>query len=188
MWTGLQNESLAFVVTDHCPFTMAQRQGKRRTPEFRRLPEGTISIAPEMSWADAAPPFNQMPGGAPGIETRLSLVYHFGVNQGRLSLNQFVNVTSTAAAKRYGLYPQKGTITPGADADLVLLDPNHEMTITAKILHQNCDYTPYEGFHLKGWPSTVLSRGKVIVQNGKFVGVQGQGRYLKRNRGKNRND
>jgi len=180
MWEGLGDGCLDFVVTDHCPFTLAQKQGQRRTPEFRRLPGGAVSAPSEAPWSDGLPPFNQIPGGVPGVETRLPLVYHFGVNQGRLSLNQFVDVTSTAAARLFGLYPQKGTITPGADADLVLFDPNHEVTVTADVLHQNCDYTPYEGMQLKGWPRTVLSRGEVIVRNGQFVGSEGQGRYLKR--------
>jgi len=110
----------------------------------------------------------------------LHLVYHFGVNEGRLSLTEFVNLTSTAAAKLYRLYPRKGTIAPGADADLVLFDPGREVTISAESLHQNCDYTPYEGFRVKGWPRTVLSRGEVIVRDGEFVGKEGRGRYLKR--------
>jgi len=180
MWEGLGDGSLDFVVTDHCPFTMAQKQGQRRTPEFRRLPEGAVSAPSEAPWSDGLPPFNHIPGGAPGVETRVPLIYHFGVNQGRLSLNQFVDVTSTAAARLFGLYPQKGTITPGADADLVLFDPIHKVTVTADALHQNCDYTPYEGIRLKGWPRTVLSRGEVIVRNGQFVGSEGRGRYLKR--------
>jgi len=180
MWEGLGEGCLDFVVTDHCPFTMAQKQGQRRTPEFRRLPGGSVSAPAEVPWSDGLPPFNQIPGGASGVETRLPLVYHFGVNQGRLSLNQFVDITSTAAARLFGLYPQKGTITPGADADLVLFDPTHEVTVTADVLHQNCDYTPYEGMQLKGWPRTVLSRGEVIVRNGQFVGSEGWGRFLKR--------
>ena len=180
LWQGLRDGSLGFVVTDHCPFTLAQKEGRRRTPEFRRLPGGAVSSPPEAPWSEGPPPFNQIPGGAPGIETRLALVYHFGVNQGRLSLNQFVAVTSTAAARLFGLYPQKGTIAPGADADLVLFDPNREVTIAAGALHQNCDYTPYEGFRVKGWPSTVLSRGEVIVRDGEFVATPGRGRFLKR--------
>jgi dihydropyrimidinase len=202
MWAGLEDGSLDFVVTDHCPFTLAQKRGERRTPEFRRLPQGSIARSaepsrqslqvPESPWSakyprsarrvkgDGLPPFNQIPGGAPGVETRVPLVYHFGVNQGRLSLNQFVYLTSTAAAKLYGLYPQKGTIAPGADADLTLFDPNCEVTITATALHQNCDYTPYEGMQVKGWPRTVLSRGEMIVRDGRFVGAEGRGRYLRR--------
>ena len=180
MWAGLQDGSLDFVVTDNCPFTLAQKRGQRRTPEFRRLPGGTIRSEPEAPWCEGLPPFNQIPGGAPGIETRMPLVYHFGVNEGRLSLTEFVNLTSTAAAKLYRLYPRKGTIAPGADADLVLFDPGREVTISAESLHQNCDYTPYEGFRVKGWPRTVLSRGEVIVRDGEFVGKEGRGRYLKR--------
>ncbi len=180
MWAGLSDGSLDFVVTDHCAFTMAQKRGQRRTPEFRRLPEGKVTNPPEAPWSEGLPPFNQIPGGGPGIETRLPLLYHFGVNEGRMSLNEFVNASSTAAAKLYKLYPRKGTIAPEAEADLVLFDPNKEVTITAEALHQNCDYTPYEGYKVKGWPQTVLSRGEVIVRDGKFVGQTGRGGYLKR--------
>ena len=180
MWEGLKDGSLDFVVTDHCPFTLAQKRGQRRIPEFRRLPGGVVTTPPEAPWSDGLPPFNQIPGGAPGVETRVPLVYHFGVNQGRLSLNQFVDFTSTAAAKRFGLYPRKGTIAPGADADLVLFDPSLEVTITTEVLHQNCDYTPYAGMQVKGWPKTVLNRGEVVVRDGRFVGSEGRGRYLER--------
>ena len=180
MWAGLQSGELDFVVTDHCPFTLAQKRGQRRTPEFRRLPDGVHPAPPEAPWSNGDPPFNQIPGGAPGIETRLPLMYHFGVNEGRLSLEQFVNLTSTAAARLYGLYPRKGTIAPGADADLVLFDPLREMTIAAASLHQNCDYTPYEGFHVRGWPKTVISRGQVIVRDAQFVAAPGRGNYLAR--------
>jgi dihydropyrimidinase len=190
MWAGLQTGGLDFVVTDHCPFTLAQKSGKRRMPEFRRLPDNSseadaaglrkLENAPEEPWANGLPAFNQVPGGAPGIETRLPLVYHFGVNEGRLSLSEFVNLTSTAAARLYGLYPRKGTLAPGADADIVLFDPGREVTITAEGLHQNCDYTPYEGMRVTGWPTMVLSRGEVIVREGRFVGRAGRGEYLKR--------
>lgn len=180
MWDGLREGILDFVVTDHCPFTMAQRLGQRRTPEFRKLPRGVVANPPEAAWSNELPAFNQMPGGAPGIETRVPLMFHFGVNAGKLSLNQFVNVTSTAAAKLYGLYPRKGTLAPGADADIVLFDPTREVTITAQALHQNCDYTPYEGIRVRGWVHTVLVRGKVIVEEGVFKGKAGGGKYLKR--------
>ena len=180
MWAGLQTGELDFVVTDHCAFTLAQKRGQRRTPEFRRLPDQVLQNPPEAPWSAGDPPFNQIPGGAPGIETRVPLVYHFGVNEGRLSLEQFVEVTSTAAARRYGLYPRKGTIAPGSDADLVLFDPRREMTIRADSLHQNCDYTPYEGFQVRGWPRTVISRGQVIVRDEQFVAEPGRGSFLKR--------
>jgi dihydropyrimidinase len=180
MWAGLADGSLDFVVTDHCPFTLAQKGGQRRTPEFRRLPAGRVATPPEAAWSEGEPAFNQVPGGAPGVETRIPLVYHFGVNQGRLSPNQFVNLTSTAAAKLFGLYPRKGSILPGADADVVLFDPGYEVTISAAELHQNCDYTPYEGMRVAGWPRTVISRGEIIVRDGHFVGSEGRGQYLKR--------
>jgi dihydropyrimidinase len=174
LWHGLQHGKLNFVVTDHCPFTLAQKRGERRTPG------GTVAATPETPWSDGVPPFNLIPGGAPGIETRLPLLYHFGVNQGRLSLNQFVSVTSTAAARLFGLYPSKGTIAPGSDADLVLFDPRHEVTISADTLHQNCDYTPFEGWQVTGWPRFVLSRGDIIVRDGQFVDSAGRGNYLSR--------
>jgi dihydropyrimidinase len=180
MWAGLQSGELDFVVTDHCPFTLAQKRGQRRTPEFRRLPGQVVENPPEAPWSEGDPPFNQIPGGAPGIETRLPLVYHYGVNAGRLSLEQFVQVTSTAAAQRYGLYPRKGAIAPGSDADLVLFDPQRELTIRADRLHQNCDYTPYEGFRVRGWPRTVISRGQVIVRDEQLVAAPGRGHFLKR--------
>jgi dihydropyrimidinase len=180
LWDGLRDGILDFVITDHCPFTMAQQLGRRRTPEFRKLPTGVVNNPAEPAWSNEIPAFNRMPGGVPGIETRVPLVFHFGVNQGKLSLNQFVNVTSTAAAKLFGLYPRKGTLAPGADADIVLFDPARKVTITAATLHQNCDYTPYEGTRVQGWARTVLARGKVIVEDGKFKGKPGDGKYLPR--------
>ena len=110
----------------------------------------------------------------------MPLVYHYGVNAGRLSLEQFVEFTSTAAARRYGLYPRKGLIAPGSDADLVLFDPQLEVTIRAADLHQNCDYTPYEGLALRGWPRTVISRGQVIVRDEQFLAAPGRGSFLQR--------
>lgn len=180
LWNGLRDSVLDLVVTDHCPFTLAQRLGKRQTPEFRKLPTGVVINPPEPAWSHELPAFNQMPGGAPGIETRVPLMFHFGVNAGKLSLHQFVNVTSTAAAKLYGLYPRKGTLAPGADADVVLFDPTREVTIHAQSLHQNCDYTPYEGMRVRGWVHTVLVRGQVLVEAGQFVGKPGSGKYLQR--------
>jgi dihydropyrimidinase len=180
MWAGLQDGALDFVVTDHCPFTLAQKRGQRRTPEFRRLPDGLHLSAPEEPWSPDLPPFNQIPGGAPGIETRLALAYHFGVTAGRLTLPQFAQVTSTSAARLYGLFPRKGALVPGADADLVLFDPAREVTLSAEWLHQNTDYTPYEGFQVRGWPRTVISRGEVIVRDEVFVGAAGRGHFLPR--------
>jgi dihydropyrimidinase len=180
MWRGLQDNALAFVVTDHCPFTRAQRSGKRRTPEFRKLPDGKIEMPAEEAWSNEVPPFYKLPGGGPGIETRMLLTYQFGVNEKRLALNPFVAHTSTNAAKLYKLYPRKGTLAPGADADVALWNPQREVTLTADALHQNVDYTPYEGWRVRGAPQTVLARGAVVVRDGKFAGTQGRGAYLPR--------
>jgi dihydropyrimidinase len=180
MWAGVQSGALDLVVTDHCPFTLAQKRGQRRTPEFRRLPGGTVAMPAEAPWSDEAPAFNRIPGGGPGIETRLPLVYEHGVNAGRISVNQFVALTSTNIARRFGLYPRKGSLAPGADADLVLWDPQREVTLSAASLHQNCDSTPYEGQTVTGYPRTVLRRGQVVVEDGAFVGEAGTGQYLRR--------
>lgn len=175
MWEGLVAGDIDFTITDHCPFTTAQRTGKRRTPEFRKLPSGRVQSSPEDPWSSDMPPFYRMPGGGPGIETRVPLMYHYGVVKGRMSLSRFVDVTSSAAAKVFGLYPRKGTLAPGADADIVLFDPAEERVLHASALHQNCDYTPYEGMTLKGWPRTVISRGRVLVENFEWTGGNGGG-------------
>jgi dihydropyrimidinase len=180
LWAALRQGGLDLVVTDHCPFTLAQKAGRRRTPEFRRLPGGTVQNPPEPPWSEGLPPFNRIPGGGPGIETRLPLLFHLGVNAGRLTLSQFVNVTSTAAARRFGLYPRKGSLAPGADADVVVWDPAREVELSAEGLHQNCDYTPYAGRRVRGWPEAVFSRGRPVVEGGAFTGAAGAGRYVRR--------
>jgi dihydropyrimidinase len=180
MWAGLRDGALDFVVTDHCPFTAAQKRGERRTPEFRRLPTGTVANPTEAPWSDGLPAFNRIPGGGPGLETRLPLLYHHGVNAGRLTPNQFVALTSTNIARRFGLYPRKGSLAPGADADIVLWDPRREVVLRAATLHQNCDSTPYEGQAVTGYPRTVLRRGQLVVDDGRFVGQPGTGRFLRR--------
>ena len=124
--------------------------------------------------------FSKIPNGAPGIETRMSLVYDGGVRTGRISLNRFVELTSTSPAKIFGLFPRKGTIAPGSDADIVIFDPNRKMTLSARTHHMKVDYNPYEGREVTGVTDTVLSRGRVIIENGKFVGPAGAGNFLKR--------
>ncbi|WP_336801088.1 dihydropyrimidinase [Kaistia sp. MMO-174] len=123
--------------------------------------------------------FSKIPNGAPGIEERLTLVYQ-GVNEGRFSVNRFVEMVSTTPARLFGLYPQKGSITVGSDADLVIWDPNATATIRQENLHHASDYTLYEGRKVRGLPMTVLRRGEVIVENREFVGGEGGGRYLQR--------
>jgi dihydroorotase-like cyclic amidohydrolase len=124
--------------------------------------------------------FSKIPNGAPGIEFRMSLLYDGGVRQGRLSLARFVDVTSTAPARVFGLYPRKGTIAPGSDADLVVFDPNRTARISAATHHMRVDYNPYEGREVTGIVETVLSRGRTIVEHGRFVGRAGAGAFLRR--------
>jgi dihydropyrimidinase len=155
LWRGLAFNDLQCISTDHCPFCMKEK----------RLGEHD---------------FSKIPNGAPGIETRMSLVYDGGVREGRISLNRFVELTATSPAKIFGLFPRKGTIAPGSDADIVVFDPNRTMTLSAKTLHMNVDYNPYEGRQVTGATDTVLTRGRVIIENGKFVGGKGGGSFLKR--------
>ena len=155
LWRGLAYNDLQAISTDHCPFCMKEKElGKND--------------------------FSKIPNGAPGIETRMSLVYDGGVRPGRISLNRFVELTSTSPAKIFGLFPRKGTIAPGSDADIVVFDPNRTITLSARTLHMNVDYNPYEGRQVTGATDTVLSRGRPVIEDGKFVGRPGAGAFLKR--------
>ncbi len=124
--------------------------------------------------------FTKIPNGGPGIEHRLSLVFTGGVHGKRFSLNRFVELVSTTPAKLFGLYPRKGTIAVGADADLILFDPNKEEIISAKTHHMKVDYSMFEGIRVKGVPRQVLVGGRLVIDKGKFVGKPGQGQFLKR--------
>jgi dihydropyrimidinase len=157
LWRGLAGGDLQAVSTDHCPFCMKEQK--------------------ELGRDD----FSKIPNGAPGIETRMSLVFDGGVRTGKISMNRYVELTSTSPAKIFGLFPRKGTIAPGSDADVVVFDPAKKQTLSAKTLHMKVDYNPYEGREVTGAAETVLSRGRVIVENGKFVGRAGAGSFLKRN-------
>ena len=156
LWDGLKHDHLQVVSTDHCPFCFADQKTLGKDD------------------------FTKIPNGGPGIENRLQLIYHHGVNAGKLSLNRFVELTSTTPARLFGMYPRKGEIAPGSDADLVLWDPNAVHTISAKTHHMRVDYSMFEGFQVKGNARTVLSRGEVIVDSGRFAGKPGRGNYLKR--------
>ena len=156
LWRGLAGNDLQCVSTDHCPFCM---KGQK-----------------DLGIGD----FSKIPNGAPGIETRMSLLYDGGVARGRISVNRFVELTSTAPAKIFGLFPRKGTIAPGSDADLVIFDPEKKLTLSHATLHQRVDYTPYEGRVVQGATETVISRGEVIVENGLYVGRAGRGEFLRR--------
>ena len=156
LWDGLKDDHLQVVSTDHCPFCFEDQKILGKDD------------------------FTKIPNGGPGIENRLQLIHHYGVNSGKLSLNRFVEIASTAPARIFGMYPQKGEIAPGSDADLVIWDPNAAYTIGAKTHHMRVDYSMFEGFECRGNARTVLSRGEVIVDGNRFLGKPGRGRYLKR--------
>ncbi len=162
LWRGLKFNDLQNVATDHCPFCM-------------KVPAGS-AVGKELGKND----FSKIPNGAPGIETRMVLMYDGGVAAGRISMNRFVEITSTSPAKIFGMFPKKGTIAVGSDADIVILDPNREQTISVKTHHQNVDYNPYEGRRVKSVVETVLSRGDLIIENEKLVAKPGRGKYVKR--------
>ncbi len=159
LWRGLAGGDLQVISTDHCPFCMKEQKERGRHD------------------------FSKIPNGAPGIETRMSLVHDGGPASGRISLNRWVELTSTAPAKLFGLFPRKGTLAPGSDADIVIFDPVAAQTLAARTLHMNVDYNPYEGRCVRGVSETVISRGEVIVEKGRFTGREGAGRYLKRGQG-----
>src|SRR5213082_2298811 len=155
LWKGLKMDDLQVISTDHCPFCMKEQK--------------------ELGKDD----FTKIPNGAPGVEHRVSLIYN-GVVENRISLNRFVELTSTAAAKMFGLFPRKGTIAVGSDADIVVFDPEREQTLSVKTSHMNVDYNAYEGKKIKGVVETVLSRGSIVIDKGEFKGKSGNGQFLKR--------
>ncbi|MDR3336504.1 MAG: dihydropyrimidinase [Treponema sp.] len=155
LWKGLVKD-IDTVATDHCPFFF-------KTQKILGKDD-----------------FTACPSGAPGIEERIPLLFSFGVKGNRISLRRFTELCSTSPAKLFGLYPQKGVIREGADADLVIIDPEAETVLTQKRLHGNVDYTAYEGFKLSGYPVCTVSRGELIVRDGKFTGSAGRGKFIKR--------
>ncbi|MCB0045180.1 MAG: dihydropyrimidinase [Caldilineaceae bacterium] len=152
LWRGLANGALAMVSTDHCPWTRAEKD---------------------------QPDFSLVPGGVPGIETRLSLIYHHGVRTGLISPSRWVEICCTEPARRMGL-SRKGRLAPGYDADVVIFDPTRRRTLSVNTLHELCDWTPYAGMTLTGWPRTVLQRGRLLVEEEEFVGAPGDGTFIKR--------
>jgi dihydropyrimidinase len=163
LWKALANNTLQAVSTDHCPFWY----------------EGGINgriAGKELG----KPSFDKIPNGVPGIEDRMAVMWQHGVNGGRFSANRFVEITSTNPAKIFGLYPRKGTLSVGADADIVVWDPAKQHTISARSHHMRTDYNIYEGMTVQGWPSQVLLRGKTIVDGERWLGQQGSGQFLRR--------
>lgn len=159
-WEGLQQGVFSVFSSDHCPFRYNDTRGKL-------VPKGRTS-------------FRWVPNGIPGVATRLPILFSEGVVAGRIDLNRFVALTSTNHAKMYGLYPRKGTIAVGSDADIVIWDPERRVTVTHALLGDGSDYTPYEGREITGWPSITMVRGEVIAHDGKLVGKRGFGQYLTR--------
>jgi dihydropyrimidinase len=156
LWKGLVKDDLQVVSTDHCPFDFEGQKDLGRD-DFRKIPNGL-----------------------PGIEDRVDLLHDGGVVGGRISKERWVEVISTAPAKLFGMYPRKGSVSVGADADLVVYDPEHKRTISAKTHHMDVDYSCYEGRTVQGSSDVVLSRGSVIVRDGQFTGSKGHGRFVKR--------
>jgi dihydropyrimidinase len=157
LWGGLARGELQAVATDHCPFTLADKTRGRED-------------------------FSMIPNGAPGIETRMMLLWDGGVRAGRIDPRRFVELTSAGPARLFGLWPRKGTIAVGSDGDLVLWDPERETTLSAATLHMRVDSNPYEGRRVRGAPVVVISRGEVIVDHGEWKGRSGRGCFLKRER------
>lgn len=156
LWNALVHGEIDVVSTDHCPWNYRGQKDHGRED------------------------FTLIPSGMPGIETRLTLLWSEGVGKGRLSPEQFVSLTATTPARLFGLAPRKGNIAVGADADLVIWDPQQEITLSASGLHQRVDYCPYEGWSVRGYPRVVVLRGEVVVRDGQFVGRRGQGYFVPR--------
>ena len=155
LWQGVEEGDIAVIGTDHCPFF-----GKQKDKHAKN--------------------FTKIPLGLPGVETLMPLTYTYGVRRGHISVNQMVQVLSANPAMVFGMYPQKGILQPGSDADIVIFDPEKKVTLRAKKLNMNTDYSPYEGLKLVGYPEMTFLRGKLIVNKGKYVGDKGDGKYIKR--------
>jgi dihydropyrimidinase len=157
VWRGLRNGTFQVFSSDHAPY---------RYDETGKLLKGDKTT------------FKDTANGVPGIELRVPLLFSEGVRTGRLDLNRFVALTATNHARLYGLYPKKGTIAVGSDADIAIWDPDREVNVSASMLHDNTGYTPYEGRHITGWPVTVISRGRIVVEDGTLKAERGSGNFL----------
>jgi dihydropyrimidinase len=157
LWAGINQGLIQVVGTDHCPFTWEQKQKGKDD-------------------------FSKIPNGHPAIEHRIEFMYSEGVRKGKISLNKFVEICSTNAAKIFGMYPKKGTIAIGSDADIVIFDPNEKHTVSAKTHHMNCDYSSYEGWEVTGKTEMVLLRGQIAIENETCKLKPGDGKFIKRNK------
>ena len=170
LWKGLNDGIIDFVISDHCPFTKDQKRGKRTKPDYRLVYNQDLSMnktfdTTSEKWTKKNPEIQEIPQGFAGVETRMILMYHYGVVEKRISLQKFVEVTSTNAAKRYGLYPRKGLLERGSDADIVIIDPNEQTKIKAEKLHQNTNFCPFEDMIVNGKIKTVFIRGNKLFDN-----------------------
>jgi dihydropyrimidinase len=156
LWNGLRDGLVQTVATDHAPFDFKKQKSMGKND------------------------FTKIPNGIPSLEDRINLLYTYGVKAGKIDLHTFVNVASTQVAKLFDLFPRKGTIQPGADADLVVYDPKYRGRISVKTQSMNLDYSAFEGWKIEGRPHTVTVRGQVAVRDGKFVGKHGRGKFLQR--------
>ena len=156
LWGGIRKNALQIIATDHCPFCFHEQK--------------------EMGKDD----FTKIPNGGPGVEHRMQLIYDGGVNAKRINLNRWVEITSTTPAKMFGMFPKKGTIAPGSDADIVIWDPKQEHILSVHTHHMRVDYSMYEGRKVNGNAETVISRGEIIIKDNKFLGKTGRGNYIKR--------
>jgi dihydropyrimidinase len=158
LWDAVRTDALSAISTDHCAF----------------LWDGQKTLGKD--------DFTKIPNGGPGLEDRLKMIHHFGVREGRITLSRMVDLLATQPAKLFGLYPRKGTVAVGSDADLVVFDPERRETISAASHHSKCDYSLYEGTEIVGAPELVLLRGSVLVEDGELVGTPGIGRFVRRAR------
>jgi dihydropyrimidinase len=158
LWNAVRSDVLSAISTDHCAFTFGEQKALGRDD------------------------FSKIPNGAPGLEERLKMIHHFGVNERRITLNRMVELVATNPARLFGLYPRKGTIAVGSDADVVIFDPEKRTTLSAASQHSRSDYNLYEGTEVQGDVETVLLRGNVLVENGELVAKPGIGRFVKRAR------
>ncbi len=156
LWRALASDALSVVSTDHVPYDWQEQKARGRDD------------------------FSQIPNGAPSVENRLHMLHHFGVSEGRFTLSRLVELTATNPAKLFGLYPRKGTIAPGSDADIVVFDPERSHTISARTHHTGSDYNLFEGTTVRGAPATVLVHGEVVVEDGELCAEPGTGRYVSR--------